>query len=398
MKKAPPPGESLMLIGNRLIYFGTAALALLLTGCGERSGHADIKAGISAYREGRYEKAAAAFLRATEHVTGSPELYCNMGLAYLKLGDVARAQRAFSSALEIAPGQGEALVCLGQIAYLKNALEDAALWVEKGIPRLGTPADRAAAYTTLGQIETARRRYDFARVAFLRAIRADRKYAPAYYDLATLYRDTYQFREEALDNFELYTHLADLKEPHREKALNSISRLKANIDRTRQALNRDDTRRDSSAAAALIGDALSAQLEKRHSRALRLYKSALAADPLAFNAAYGMAITCVKLNDKRGAVEAFKRALEINPNHQDCYLQAADLLLKLRQYSEATDLLDRAIARSPFNPESFELYARIRSAERHAPEAKLAGLFSLELAPPATPARADFKKWVESIR
>jgi len=96
-------------------------------------------------------------------------------------------------------------------------------------------------------------------------------------------------------------------------------------------------------------------------------------------------------------MEAFRRAAQIHPDHQDSYLQAAELAFQLKRYAEAGKLLDRAIARSPFQVASAELMARIRYAETRLPEARAYGEYTLSLMRPDVKGRRAYEQWVRSL-
>ena len=142
---------------------------------------------------------------------------------------------------------------------------------------------------------------------------------------------------------------------------------------------------------------LSAHSAKQYPKAIKAYRDALLSDPLAFNAAFGLG-TVYRIQEQRAeAMEAFKRAAAINPGHQDSYLQAAELAFQLKRYDEAEKILDRAIARSPYNPASAELMARIRYAQTRLAEARAYGEFYLSVLRPNDKNRPAYEKWVQAL-
>jgi tetratricopeptide (TPR) repeat protein len=350
---------------------------------------------MAAFKENNFPKAITHFSRATKRITDSPELYYNLGLAHFREGNMEPAQAAFSAALELQPGHGESLACMGQVAYLQNDLPKAQACLEQALEAV-SEASRGRVLTALALAESARERHDIARLHLLRALQADRRYAPAYYNLASLYRDKFNLREDALDNFEIFVRLVDKKDAHYEKAINNAKRLRLNLERTR-AEELDGVRRDPSAAAKLLQEGVRQQLAKQYSKAIKAYRDALAADPFTFSAAFGLAMVYKAQGQKAEAVEAFKRAAEISPNHQDSYFQAAELALQLKHMAEAAKILDRAIARSPYNPANAELMARVRYAETRLPEARAYGEFYLSLLPANDKNRAPYEKWVKAL-
>lgn len=382
------------MIRTQTVLFFTA-LHLFVCGCGYQSGQSAVKEGMAAFKENNFPKAITHFSRATKRITDSPELYYNLGLAHFREGNMEPAQAAFSAALELQPGHGESLACMGQVAYLQNDLPKAQACLEQALEAV-SEASRGRVLTALALAESARERHDIARLHLLRALQADRRYAPAYYNLASLYRDKFNLREDALDNFEIFVRLVDKKDAHYEKAINNAKRLRLNLERTR-AEELDGVRRDPSAAAKLLQEGVRQQLAKQYSKAIKAYRDALAADPFTFSAAFGLAMVYKAQGQKAEAVEAFKRAAEISPNHQDSYFQAAELALQLKHMAEAAKILDRAIARSPYNPANAELMARVRYAETRLPEARAYGEFYLSLLPANDKNRAPYEKWVKAL-
>jgi Flp pilus assembly protein TadD len=100
-----------------LLLFG-----LLAGGCGSNSGLSDLQQGMAAFNGKNYAAAIPCLNRAAKRITDSADLYYTLGLSHLYLGELDPAQAAFGAALELKPEHGEAIACLGQIAYLLNDL------------------------------------------------------------------------------------------------------------------------------------------------------------------------------------------------------------------------------------------------------------------------------------
>lgn len=374
-----------------LVWFGAGL------GCGTDSGQKALKQGLAAYKEKNYAAAVTHLNRAGKRLTGSVPLYYHLGLAHLHQGEIEPAQAAFAAALELAPGHAASKVCLGQIAYLQNDLAQAQTCFDEALAVTEAPEERARILTALGLTEMGRNRNDLARLYLIRAQQAHRAYAPAYYNLASLYRDAFNLREEALDQFELYVRLADRDDRHVEKAENNIKRLRLNLTRIREEAS-EGVRRDPATAARLLQEGARLHADHRQSaKAVKAFRDALAADPLTFSAAYGLAMAYKAQGRRAEAMEAFRRAAQINPDHQDSYHQAAELAFQLKRYVEAGKLLDRAIARSPFQVASAELMARIRHAEGRLPEARAYGEYTLSLMHPNAKGRRAYEQWVRSL-
>jgi tetratricopeptide (TPR) repeat protein len=380
------------------IFFISAVCALLAGGCGSDSGQSALRRGIAAYGEKNYPEAIACLTRASQRVADSADLYYYLGCAHLQKGELAPADAAFRAALELDPQHGEALAGLGELAYYKKELPEAQTLFRQALAaKVAGDESRASILNGLALAEAGVKRNDQARLCLLRAQQASRRYAPALYNLASLYLNAYGLHEEALDQFELYVRIADKSDPYCEKARNNITRLRANIERTK-AEELDSLRRDPAAAARRLHEGVQAQSEKQAARAIKCYRDALAADPLTFNAALGLGVLYQRQNRTAEALEAFKQAAAINPNHQDSYVLAAGLAVQLNRYDEAERILDRAIARSPYNPASADLMARVRYAQRRLPEARAYAEFYLSLLHADDKNRAAYEKWVNGLR
>lgn len=371
-------------------------MVVLICGCGGSSGHRALRDGLSAFRNQNYERAAAHFNRAARRITNSPELYYNLGRCYQELGQIGGAKVAFEAALELDRDHVDSLTALGQVAYHQKEFDEAYKALRQALAGAEPGNQRARILNSISLVEGALDRTDMERVSLLQAIREDRYYAPAFYNLASCYRDKYQLYEEALDNFEICIRLLDKSDHYHEKAGRVIARLRANVERTRTEES-DRVRRDPAKAAALLREGEKQRLAKQFSRAAGLYREALAADPLTFGAAFGLGISYREMGQRRQAMEAFKQASQIRPDHQDSYYQAAELALKLRQPAEAAAILDRTIARSPGSPQSAELMARICHAQSRLPEAQAYGSYYLSLLPGGGESYDAYKRWVDSL-
>jgi len=380
----------------RTTYWVLCVISLVICGCGSHSGPGAAKRGNEAFKEGRFDKAVEELTYATSRIANSPELYYNLGVSHMELGNCLQAQDAFLAALNLNPDYSDALACLGQIYFQQDNLPKAAESLEKALS-LSTTADaRSRILNAMGLVEARRKHVNLARLHFLRALKENRKSEFAYYNLATLYRDDYRFYEEALDNFEIFVRIADQKSNYYLKAKDNIKRLRSNIERTR-AIAPDDVKRDAPKASKLLQEGVTAYSAKQHSKAIKAYKEALEADPLTFSAAYGLGMVYQQQGNKNEARNAFKRASLINPDNQDCYYRAASLSIQLNQLAEATKVLDKAIARSPFNPASAKLMTTIKYREGRYPEARLYGEFYLSVVPVTEAGRKEYEKWVRML-
>lgn len=379
-----------------LTYFAGLAAVFFVCGCGGSSGHRALRDGVAAFKNQSYERAVGHFNRAAKRISDSPELYYNLGRCYQELGQIDGAKAALEAALDLDPDHVDSLTALGQVAYHQKEFDQAYKVLKRALALSQPGNQRARILNSISLVEGAFERTDMERVALLRAIREDRLYAPAYYNLASIYRDKYQLYEEALDNFELCVRLLDKNDHYHEKAGRVITRLRANVDRTRSEEN-DRIQRDPAKAATLLRQGETQRVAKQFTRAVALYREALAADPLTFGAAFGQGIAHSEMGQRVQAMEAFRQAAQIQPDHLDSYCRAAELALELRKPAEAAQILERAIARQPASPAMAELMARICHAGKRLPEARAYGSYYLSLVPAGSSGHEAYQRWVDSL-
>ncbi|MFA7173435.1 MAG: tetratricopeptide repeat protein [Kiritimatiellia bacterium] len=355
-----------------------------------------LKKGAAAFAKRDYSSAVEKLSAAASEITDSSDLYYTLGLAHLHLGDMDKALAAFKKTLDLDASHYESIICLGQIAYYKNDLATSQACYQAALKLIDDAHKKAVLYTSMSLVESGLKKEGLARLYLIQAMRCDPGYAPALYNLGSLYRDKFEFKEEALTYFKKYLKAAVKKESHYAKAENHIERLMQNIARL-ESTRRASMKRDAVAASEHLGNGVVFQSQKKYREAIKSYNAALKADPQAFSAAYGKAMAYQKLNSPREAFPAFKEALDINPDHQDSYSRAITLAIELRLYSDAIRLLDRAIARNSAYSSYYDLMARALYAQNRYAEAQKYGMYYLALLEPGDKDRAAYERWVNSL-
>ncbi len=371
------------------------SVVMLIGGCGGNSPQSALKKGFAEFEKENYSETIALLNRAAQEIDNSSDLYYTLGLAYLHLGDMDKALDALNKTVDLTPVHCEALICLGQIAYHKTEFEYSRKCYETALKLSPDIHTKAILYTSLALTESGLKNNGLARLYLIRALSCDNSYAPAMYNLGSVYRDKFGFKEEALNYFRAYLQTADKSEAHFEKAQNNITRLQNNIKR--KAVERK-TGSNAVKASQALEAAINFQVTRQYQKALNSYETALNADPAAFSAAYGKAMMHQKLNNRLEALGAFKKALAINPDHQDSYVRAIGIALALRKYDEALVLLDRAIARNPQYVSWYDLMARVLYGQEKYHEALKYGEYFLSLMKPDDESRKSYEKWVMALR
>ena len=199
------------------------------------------------------------FEKCVERAPGNVSALVYLSKTKLELGDLKAAADAIAKASALSGDDIDVRMLEAQIAWhLKDYKRSSELFAALAGDGALDPSVRSKAFAGLGVVEMTRNERDLARIAFLRAIRVDRRNAAAWYHLALLYRDQFGYTEAALDHFEFYVRLeasADIRVQKVQRSI--IPELKEMISRA-TAARPGVAKRNSSASAALISKAESA--------------------------------------------------------------------------------------------------------------------------------------------
>jgi len=225
-------------IRRRIIVCSVLCMMPLLTfGCERKSGTEAnseidriIEEGIRLYENGNYNGARDKFSGGAKKYPDSPDLANNLGMCEMRLGEFARAEDDFKSAIKnqktskyfvnlgnaqldqekfdeaktsfgeavkIDPTNFFALVGFGNATYSLKDYDGA----EKAWQKAKSIQETADLMTDLGTLRLTQSKPDEAERFFLRAIELDQKYAPARYNAGVLNQKQNQL-EKAAANYE----------------------------------------------------------------------------------------------------------------------------------------------------------------------------------------------------
>lgn len=327
-------------------------LSAVLVGCGgPDDGSRSHQAACAAYEARDLKKAAQLFEQTLTVAPGNVEAMVGLARARLDLGDLAAARKAVDRAAELAGDDADVRLLSAQIAWHAKDYAQAS----KAFAALADDAKldaetRAQGWNGVGVVEMSRDNYDLARVAFLKAVRLDRRNAAAWYHLGLLYRDGFGYHEAALEQLSIYVRLDAVASPRVQKVQRTIiPELRGMISQT-AAARPGAASRDSAASAAAITKAEAAWKKNSFKTARKLYQDALKADPLSYPAALGLAQAIQKTDGsaagQRQALSAYCHACSLRAGAVSTFLTAGDLALRLGQ-PNAIEIFSRAVAANP---------------------------------------------------
>jgi len=330
----------------------TAALVCVVAGCTPSDGARELDLGRKAYEVRDLKKAEKLFTECIALAPGNADALIYLARIKLDAGDIAAARNWADKAAEAAGGDVDVKLLSAQIAWHEKEYEKAAAgFTSVADDAQLSPELRAQGWTGLGIVEMARERHHLARIAFLRAIRLDRRDAAAWYHLGLVYRDAFAYYEAALEQFEIFVRLEAEASPRVQKTLRTIiPALKEQI--AREATNRPGvSKRDSAASAAALAKAEAAWKKGNYRNARDAYQAALSADPLSYPAALGLAKAWAKTDTTKAgqtkSFESYRLACTLRPGAISTFLTAGDLAAKLGYHAQAAEIFSRAVAASP---------------------------------------------------
>ena len=342
-------------VPNFFFALSLAAALAVLVGCSPKDGVREYADGMAAYEARSLEKAGKLFAKSLVYAPENVDALVMLARVQCDLGEISDAGDTIAKAAALAPDAPDVALLDAEIALYAGDYARATSRFS-GVAndeKLEAPA-RALGWTGLGIVEMTRDSRDLARIAFLTAIRLDRRNAPARYHLGLLYRgDKYSYLDAALEQFEIFVRLGETADPRAVHAQRTIiPGIKTDIAR-RAAERPGAQRRDANASAAALGRAEAAWKKKDYKVAKAEYEAACKADVLSFPAALGLAKVCAATAstpaDRQRALDSYKAACSLRPSSVSTFLAAGELATAVKQNATAVELYSRAVAADPSN-------------------------------------------------
>ena len=363
------------------IVAASAALVCVVAGCGPSDGSEELDLGRKAYELHDLKKAEKLFTECVALAPGNADALLYLARIKLEAGDLPAARSWVDKAAQAAAGAVDVRLVSAQVAWHEKDYGKASeLFSLVAEDTKLSPELRAQGWTGLGLVEMANERRHMARIAFLRAIRLNRRDAAAWYHIGLVYRDKFGYLEAALEQFEIFVRLEAAASPRVQKTLRSvIPALKEQI--AREAASRPGvSKRDSAACAASLAKAEAEWKKGSFRNAREAYAAALSADPLSYPAAFGLAKAWAKTDaTKAGQVKSFenyKLACSLRPGATSTFLNAGELAARLGYHAQAAEIFSRAVASSPTSIAALDgLIRALQNSGGHKAEARAYQLY-----------------------
>ena len=329
------------------------ALALAVAGCGPKDGVKEYEAGRAAYEARSCEKAERLFAKSLQYAPENVDALVMLASVQRDLGKMSEAAETVAKAEALSPGSVDVALLDAEIAFhLSDYARSAKLFRDVAEDAEATPEARSLGWTGLGIVEMTSEHRDLARIAFLRAIRLDRRNPSARYHLGLLYRgDSFGYLDAALEQFDVFVRLGEKADPRAQHAQRVIiPGIKEDIAR-RAASRRGAEKRDSAASAAALARAAAAMKKGNYKTARSEYEAAYRADVLSYPAALGLAKAWEKTDTtntgRQRTLDWYKEACSLKPGAISTFLAAGELAAKMGQHATAAELYSRAVAANP---------------------------------------------------
>ncbi len=330
-----------------------AAVLSVLSGCGPKDGVSEFSEGQAAYETRSLEKAERLFEKSLEYAPSNVNALVMLARVQADLGKISEASATIAKAVELEPKSVDVALVDAEIAFYASDYARAAKRFAEVAQDASAGAEaQSLGWTGLGIVEMSCEKRDFARIAFLRAIRLDRRNPSARYHLGLLYRgDSYGYLDAALEQFEIFVRLgkeADPRAVHAQRVI--IPGIKEDIAR-RAASRQGADKRDANASASALVKADAAMKKGQYKTARAEYEKAYKADVLSYPAALGLARAWEKTDSstqgRQNTLDWYKKACELRPTAIRTYLTAGELAAKMGQHATACELYSRAVAANP---------------------------------------------------
>ena len=356
----------------------SAAVLAAILGCGPNDGAKEFDQGRAAYEVRDLKKAEKLLEKSLACAPNDVDRLLLLARTELDLGELAKAKSLVERAAANSQGDADVAMLESQVAWHAKDYKTAASGFADIANNAALDASvRAQGWAGLGVVEMTCDNHHLARIAFLRAIRLDRRNAAAWYHLGLLYRDGFGYMEAALEQFEIFIRLEEEASPRVQKVQRTI--IPALKDQIARAATEHEgaSNRNSAVCATEIAKAEELWKKGKYKDARDRYVQALKSDMLSYPAALGLARAWEKTDaTKEGQQKAFENyriACTLRPSAVKTFLTAGALAAKLGLTLQSVEIYSRAVAANPNSLDAID--GLIRALRKSGGKAKVADAY-----------------------
>lgn len=320
-----------------------------------RNGDARLLLGSLLALKGNLAEAIVQLKEATRLLPNSAEAHNTLGEAFHGAKDAKQAREEFEKAVQLNPNLAPAQVNLGMVLGQSGELAAAAEHLDQAIKMMGQTGDAALPHYLRAKVYTEEGRKEKAAAELTAAVRLKPDLAAAWSDLgqarkallddsgalAAFERAATLEPENAASQARLGAEYLRQKQPHQavihlQKAMQLDPADQTALFNLQLALREEGQEEQAGAIRARLAEIL----RKRDER----LQNGLTATRL-----NNEGVKLQQSGDLRGALEKYRAAHELNPEHNGIQFNLAVVLLRLGHWKEGLAALHECLARDPGN-------------------------------------------------
>lgn len=417
-------------------------MAAIVAGCGSDPGTRQLDEGVDALRSGEYVLAKTWFensIGETSDADLKRRAYNYLGVACWRLNELSEAVAAFEMAREIEPEHKDAVCNLGLVALETGSNEKAIALIEEAAmldPDARTLEYLAMAYmrserwadarrtyldalelapksprllTATGLAEYSMERYDAAAELWHDALNVDKKYAPAFFNLAVLKYLVEDDRARGAELIERFQEIAGSDQRRNQiDMLQSIQGGEMDArpdDEQKPSQNlmeraRAERKKKGSMAALnlCLQEAINARRRDDEMRQLEALQTATAVCFDQARAHYALGRYYLQRGNAAKATRSLRQALAISPDSTVAQIAFAECSIISENFDAALISLRKALRLDQNNPEALWLLAQLYDEHMEDSSAALETYRRFAELYPGDPRSLEARKIVERLR
>lgn len=349
---------------------GVVVALVMFAGCGEKSGEKEYNKAVSAWEDGDLVRARSHFEKSIRKTSGNAQKSAalnQLGLVLWQLGESDAAADAFSTSANLAETLTGANLNMGIALYHSGRIDEAEVALNNV---LGENPKNETALAVLGLIELQKRNWagatqeltksasinprsaatqnalalaelhqtknsERAITRLTQLVAAYPDYAPAAYNLGSIYDHWLKNNTQAMSWYKQYLQKAGSDGSHIQSASDAVARLGGNPASTTSANRTAPPRSNPAEAARYMADGSKLHGAQKFDEAIAAYRKALMEDPKHKTAYYNMGLAFYAQANYSDAATACNNALNIDPTFSDARYMLSLSYAKQKKWNDA---------------------------------------------------------------